>query len=585
MYQTKLEVNKNMKGNFKSKFNRNRYILVGMIILLSVSSATAIVDKNNVELTLDVLETVRNPVEYPGYINVNYLGNSTDEITLKYIEIDWGNKKLSKINLNKQLKGIGKENAKIRDLEKPDAKISKTEVEEISKRLSEGMYNELITINTKDIFKNDWKVNKNKNIKVKLAYKYENKENILETSSNIKIVPSIVGSDMIQSLSTEDISRYRSYYLGDLHLHSAYSSWAGYDQSLWTWWDGCPELPIIYGYSIPQLKSISRALGYNWFSITDHSYCLNNDRFNNVKYESSRYSDSTFLILPSEELSVQDVGSLPNIAHLGAHNLYSFIPGGIFGDMNGQNAINRVNYQNGFAIINHPTPLGDLFGWNDYSVVGEKGVEIWNGNYPSNDNINFWKNRLLKGFKTFAFSGTDSHGRSITGSNTNVAYIPGIFDKTSLDNAIKNGHNFVSNGPFLTMESIITYPGNMGDTLYTNGNIPVILLVHVNPQSKGDLAIYKGVIGANSEVYDGLWPIRFAVDGPDTLALGFYPYENSYYRLEYRSNDGTGFNVFTNPIFVYISDIIIDPATINSKEINKDINITVKYGNAKQIKE
>ncbi|MCZ7391735.1 MAG: CehA/McbA family metallohydrolase [Candidatus Methanoperedens sp.] len=549
---------------------------VAFLLCLILAPTSFAESDDNVELTLDIIDHIRDPVPYPGNIEIAFLGSSNETIFLKEITVDWGNKNISIITLNKTLTGIGSDYQKLRNISSTrQQNLTPSDISALSARISEGVYREKIIVDPSKIFNDGFAPDREKIIHLELFYIYNNKSKAISKDIVLKILPEIIEpqikADTRISISSIPIAS-SSYYYGDLHVHSGYSSLiGGYDGDMLTPDDACSyELQSWWGSTIPDLRDQAQALGLNWFSLTDHSYCLDPDKFNNVRDWSQGNSTPDFIIIPSEELSVQDMpddGSdgepfcnypnNDNVAHLGAHAISTFIPGGMCnGQISAQQGIDEVKSLGGFPIINHP--FGGDFGywqvdaWDweaNLSTSGETGVEIWNGESPDEVSINFWVSRLLRGLKTYAFSGTDEHGGA-SDEVVNGVYVSGSFNKANLIDALNKGHVFISNAPFLSLKSRTDPNIMMGDTVTVNTGDAVEFSVILNPQSSGRLTVHKGVIGENIEDNEAGWPkIYDNLDAGETI-FSDKPDKKSYYRAEYAATDGSDLSAYTNPIWI-----------------------------------
>ncbi len=102
-----------------------------------------------------------------------------------------------------------------------------------------------------------------------------------------------------------------SWYKGDLHIHTGYSSKAGYDSDIDIISDNCPQESLNDdGVTISQLKTDAVTLGIGWLTITDHGYCLNQSEWNTLVNECGASSDGSFLCTVDMELSVNDYQKL-----------------------------------------------------------------------------------------------------------------------------------------------------------------------------------------------------------------------------------------------------------------------------------
>lgn len=81
------------------------YCIIIWLIFVQTSFAAS---DDKVELEFHILNHIRNPIPYPGYIEIIYLWDSNEKIILKEIILDWGND-ITRIPLNETLLGIGDE--------------------------------------------------------------------------------------------------------------------------------------------------------------------------------------------------------------------------------------------------------------------------------------------------------------------------------------------------------------------------------------------------------------------------------------------------------------------------------------------
>jgi len=379
-----------------------------------------------------------------------------------------------------------------------------------------------------------------------------------------------------------------NWYKGDLHVHTELSSKNG----------NCDQESLnSVGFSIEQIRTHLHSADYDdggiWISITDHSYCLNANEWNNIivpnsQANSGTFWDEKFLFMPSEELSVQeDSSSLGDetlcytlnsdwgsAGHLGAQGISSFIeqddtewcpewP-------DAQESIINVIEDNGIAIINHP--YAKEWDWESLGIhggeattVGETGIEIWNENFESDDQetFNLWKDHLLDGDKIYAFGGSDSHEPNtgvpfwpITaeiGDVWNYADVEGTLTSNNLKDALKNGRNTVSNNGLLYIELKHKYSNNQWymqgstvDVCYGDSDVEVKATYEgINHPCK--ITIYKGVKDDDQEYHqntglvsgDGSWSVTFPIDST----------KDAYVRAECISDDGQ-YRIYTNPVFI-----------------------------------
>ncbi len=286
-------------------------------------------------------------------------------------------------------------------------------------------------------------------------------------------------------LSSVHVVSAATWYPGDLHRHTGFSTVAGYDGVSSS--ECSLELEDPTGYTIEELKEQIDAAGIHfWLSLTDHSYCLDSTEWNTVESDASTYSDSNVLFLPSEEVSVEEdcagywdeglCGGLDSTGHLGAHGISTFIESD--GEEwcpewpNSQDTINDINI-NGFSIINHPEATH--WDWESMSCTSsETGIEVWNGEwdsdsgtYDTNDEnaVDVWKQELLDGKGVYAYGGSDSHD-GVDTTVYNYAYLDS-FNVANLETALSSGKSTVSNNGLIYLEVL----GENQDTWTLQGAI------------------------------------------------------------------------------------------------------------------
>lgn len=193
------------------------------------------------------------------------------------------------------------------------------------------------------------------------------------------------------------------HYVGNIHLHSTYS-------------DGFA--------SIKQIAQIAEEEGLDFIIITDH--------FHLVGLPEQGYYGQLMLLV-GMEINEED-------NHYLALDVSEVIANG-----KAQKVIDEVNLQKGIGIIAHPDEKGSPFyenyktyRWNDWSVHGFQGIEVWNFLSQYKDEITgifkgiyllFFPHAALKGpyketldkldnyqkkdLKIFAYGGSDAHGIKI----------------------------------------------------------------------------------------------------------------------------------------------------------------------------
>lgn len=366
------------------------------------------------------------------------------------------------------------------------------------------------------------------------------------------------------------------YVRGDLHVHNCRDEATG----------GCPScaaesVNISGAYTNAELKPQFQALGFDFFSTTTHSYCINsNAEFQDVVNESNALTDANFIVICGTEVSGRETGPQTGtdladlmcysgfghpVYHLGAHGITSRFPGGDDGFLDfcdspiygiGQNQYN-VNKQGGFSIANHPS--ASLWGFNSvrdmHDVIhwGVAGVEIWNGSEGSPDHLGWWVHQLLAGDVLFAYSGSDTHDAAYDFAATHV-FMEGSYAPRNLIDQLHHGRTYVSNGPFLAVTGHDTggRAATMGDIIpfsrsQIGSSYPITIEAHYDMGGdSGRVRIYQGIVGAS---YESVVAERTGVSGTgvisaaDTLEVG----SQSYYRVEFLGNST---KAYTSPIFM-----------------------------------
>lgn len=371
---------------------------------------------------------------------------------------------------------------------------------------------------------------------------------------------------------------------GDLHVHSCHGEAVGACSPS----ANCTAetLQVSGSFSYAQLKSQYQALGMDWYTATDHSYCINStSEYDVIKNEIAAINDASFLCMPDIELSSDETGpqsgsdagdalclGFTSQNHMGAHGIHTRIEGGsdgLFGFCSGlmdfTDSINEVNNQGGWTIAHHPA--GSSFAWNSVSsTVGQEagslhGVEIWNGASQSGQggNVASWVNWLLDGRVLYAYSGSDTHDEAHD-FGANHALVEGDFTPENLEAALRAGRVYISNGPALNLEAQLGHAIiPMGDHVAVSDPVPNALAqVRATVNLGGDtgtVTIFRGRVGDANET----------MIGTSTPQTGSFTYEInvtlsdglSYYRAYVEAANGSK-TAYSNPIF--FDQVTGDPA-------------------------
>ena len=368
---------------------------------------------------------------------------------------------------------------------------------------------------------------------------------------------------------------------GDLHVHSCHGEAAGACAPS----DNCAaeSFQLSGSLSVAEIKTQFQALGVDWFTSTDHSYCVDTDaEYAAVVSECAAIVDANFIAIPDMELSSEEQGPQtgsdlfdllclfgPSANHMGAHGISTRLYGGdsgFLGFCNGLfstalngfiNNISDVNAQGGWTIANHPA-AGEL-GWNSReATVGQEagglhGVEVWNGTSMSGQGggVGAWVDWLLAGRRLYAYSGSDTHDEA-HGFGANCALVDGAFTQANLEDALRAGRSFISNGPGLVIE--VGYGGadlEMGTVQslpYPVPSAPVEVRAHFDTVgASGTVTLFRGQVGAAGEVVMGISPGQTGV-GTYSVAMSLIASSRSWVRAYFESDDGA-LVAYSNPIF------------------------------------
>ena len=412
-----------------------------------------------------------------------------------------------------------------------------------------------------------------------------NQQQSVTHSHSVEMLPSYLGPPVVwqQRYGT---SMPGGFVAGDLHVHNCR------DQATL----GCPNCAaesfnITGAFTNQQLRDQFRALGYDYFSTTTHSYCIQgSNEFANIAAEASSLDLPDFAVLLGTEMTNKENGPqqgsdifdatcvlggqlFRGIAHMGGHGITSDKPGGqdyflgaCDGPIRNQDVnVSETNAEGGFAIANHPG--GDTISFNSVDRFEglernmTRGVEVWNYSVSSSGassvHMNWWISRLLEGKITYPYSGSDTHDEAVEFGATHT-YITGALNDQSVLDSLKAGRNYLSNGPFL-YNNLSDGSGNellMGDIFVIAGSkIPPNYGVSVDSYYNlgSDVAtvrVYKGTVGDSAEE---LLAEYSNVTGQGLLQTPTTISKNgaSWYRTELEVN-GAPRAAYATPCYIYL---------------------------------
>lgn len=285
---------------------------------------------------------------------------------------------------------------------------------------------------------------------------------------------------LVRSFSAEGLGSFE-IHPGDLHVHSCKGEAVG---ACAPFEDCAAEtLQTSGSFDYSQLKSQFQVLGYDWFTATDHSYCIDAEsEYDLIVSETAALTDAAFICLPDIELSSDEVGAqigsdvgdlaclgTTSANHMGAHGVSHRIDGGSSGflgfcdglfddaldDFIGNAA--EVRGDGGYPVAHHPT---GSFGWNSFdATLGIEanqihGVEIWNGAFQSGQggDVGQWVDWLLGGRLLYAYSGSDTHDEAFAFGAVHAVLTSGSFTPTNLERTVREGRVYLSNQHMLILE-------------------------------------------------------------------------------------------------------------------------------------
>ncbi|MFT5150974.1 MAG: hypothetical protein ACI841_000959 [Planctomycetota bacterium] len=369
-------------------------------------------------------------------------------------------------------------------------------------------------------------------------------------------------------------------HAGDLHVHSCHGESAGACSPS----ANCTaeSLQTSGSFSYAQLKSQFQALGLDWYSATDHSYCINSgSEYQTIVSEVNAITDSSFVVFPDIEVSSDEEGSqsgsdLGNTLclgttaanHMGAHGISSRIQGGgdgllgfcdgLFSDVLDEFSDNAalIRSQGGLPIIHHPE--GSSFGWNSRSATQGieanqlHGVEIWNGASQSGQggNVGAWVDWLLDGRLLYAYSGSDTHDSAFAFGSNHILLDGQPFNRSGILTALEAGRVTVSDGPALVIE------GGLGHDFVEMGSVTrlpiptpasnIDIRVHYDfGAGNGTINVYRGRVGDGSESLLAQSGV-LSGSGVFSQSANLQSSSRSWYRAYASGSAGTA---YTNPIF------------------------------------
>jgi len=283
----------------------------------------------------------------------------------------------------------------------------------------------------------------------------------------------------------DPLPRFENWYFGDFHYHSNYT-----------------EDQVEFGAPLEATVAMARAIGLNFFAVTDHSYDLDDDEDSWIKndhgipkwhqlwgeVENLNNSFSDFVILPGEEVSAGNTNN--RNVHLLILNSRKFFPGKgdsaerwfqTQPDLSIEQVLNQLE-DGALAMAGHPempTPFlqwllirRGRWEWQDFQHHRLNGFQIWNGEYDHSfhQGSSNWVKLLLERKRLSLIAGNDAHGNfnrfrqigfpfftfrenysQLFGKMRTGVRITKDFNQQNLIQAVKNCYALVSNGPIVDL--------------------------------------------------------------------------------------------------------------------------------------
>jgi len=370
-----------------------------------------------------------------------------------------------------------------------------------------------------------------------------------------------------------------AWHAGDLHVHNCRDEAVAGCNSC-----AAESFNITGSFTNAQLKPQFQALGFDFFSTTTHSYCINDAaEFSAVLSESQTLTDPSFVLICGTEISGRETGPQNGgdsadalcalgfgeaVHHMGAHGVTTRKPGGSDGfldfcdaPINAQ-SINwaAVNSAGGFTIANHPAAAywayNSVAGIRGQEANGLWGVEVWNGSENaslfSGPYRDWWLDRLREGRLLYPYSGSDTHDAAYNFGATHT-WVPGPLTPANLIAALKSGRNYLSNGPFLEMElrggsrtllmgELLSVPANR---VPPNFPVTLELFYNVSAALPSTLTVYRGTLQGETVIAQ----VSGLLGGGSAPITDFVPNRSCYWRAEIVNSNSSG-SAMTTPVFL-----------------------------------
>jgi hypothetical protein len=338
-------------------------------------------------------------------------------------------------------------------------------------------------------------------------------------------------------VASDPLPREAGWVYGDLHTHSSYTS----DQ-------------VEFGAPLAAAVELAKALGLQFFAVTDHSYDLDDhhdDYLTNdpdlskwkalwQEVEELNGAQRHVVILPGEEVSCGNARG--RNVHFLVLNSRRFFPGS--GDSAERWLRSRPEMtiaeilaqldKDALAIAGHPSARPPFLQrllirrghWEDVDCLlpNLTGLQVWNGSEVGlKEGVAQWVRCLLKGQRIYLYGGNDAHGNfnrfrqvgfpfftmrehhdHLFGRVRTAAKVEGRPSVAGLLDALRAGRCIATDGPFVSLE-FETDRGDItpvGGTAHGSGRLRIRALSTPEFGPLWRVVVYRGAVGADNEAVE-----------------------------------------------------------------------------------
>ncbi|MBU7036438.1 MAG: hypothetical protein HXS52_00785 [Theionarchaea archaeon] len=262
---------------------------------IELALASALIMFLQAEVLLSQDQLVEVGIEMPGYlirqgvfhgkVQFTFKGDSSEELILTSLKISCQNAVLHEKGISRKLVGVGNEWEEYQKTldeyetllssrgEKEDIYLTHERLVSLMGIILQGTDIQTVTIDSSQLFGDSPMVGTAETMYILLEYEYQGETHTVEKVHSIQVLqpyPTIPNPEYPPFIDSY-------WHFGDLHVHTGYSSRAGYDgiSEVPYQCDNCTsEAENPSGYTIAQFRDNAWSYGRDWMTITDHSYCI-----------------------------------------------------------------------------------------------------------------------------------------------------------------------------------------------------------------------------------------------------------------------------------------------------------------------